>query len=851
VQPRRVGTVLGEVEERCADSEVVAAWISGRLEPAAAHALEAHADRCEACLQVLAAVGKICADPHSQALRHSHGAPALADWAMLVASPSLAAPLAGDRYALCGILGKGGFGVVYDARDRELDRPVAIKALAAGHDGAALRREARALAALSHPNVVQVYDVIESQGRVFLVMEQVRGETLRAWQRRNPAGPRILVHYLAAAAGLVAIHRAGLVHADIKPENILLAEDGRVLVADFGLSRRGPEAATEGIAGTPRYMAPEQARGQRLDASADQYSFCVALHEALHGALPGKTPLWTSPRRVREVLRRGMHDDPNARWPDMAALVQALRDAWEPRVQWWPAVVVFGVAIAVAAWASSPSSAAERADLAADAESIDRPAPATEASPAIERAVAQRNAGDLVDALATLGAVVRGEVPSSPLLQTRARHELGRTLDQMANAESRQLFVDAHEGALTQHADLLAAMVAIDLAESEAETPATLEAARMWLRTAEAELRRIDIDPRRHGEFVAAAAQIDAIAGDEAGAAAGFERASNLLLEMDPVARVRTHTRWASMLGRLGEHDRALVKLDEAEAMCRLAELDHGTARIEIHRTKATVLQHLGRFDAAVAEIDGALALAAAIDGYPNAGLAALHGDMGSFHLQRGDADGSARHLTRALELAPDSWVAHNNLSLHYAKIACRDDVPTPGCDPEAGELGYAHQLRSVELAREAFGEDHPTFATMRANLARDLVARGELERARDLFERSCEQLAAHFGPEARQLLNPLYGLVETNVRLGRRDAAVAAARRLHAVAHGPALATRKNATAVLDYVVGRTLAWRSPRDREALRLRDGGRAFFGDAVPDDFRVIDAWFGERAGGDGE
>ena len=832
------------MNESCATSEIVAAWISGRLPQHDVHALEAHADRCELCLHVLAAVGKICADPHSRKLQHSHGAPVLADWALLVAAPTATPPAAVSRYTLRGVLGRGGFGIVYDAVDRELDRPVAIKALAAGHGDDALRAEAQALATLSHPNVVAVYDVVETHGRVYLVMEHVTGRTLREWQGQRPRH-EVIAGYLAAAAGLIAIHDAGLVHADIKPDNVLVADDGRVLVTDFGLSRGGVAdrarvGAALGVAGTPRYMAPEQARGEAIGATADQYSFCLALYEAIHGALPGQTSPRTSPRTLRAVLQRGLSQDPARRYPNMTSLVAALRTATKPRPQVWPVAIALALVTGIATWADATPPIV---DSIADAPAIESVASQTsEVSPAIDRAVAQRNAGDLDGSLATLAPIIRGELGGSLLLQTRARHEFGRTLGARHDLASRQMFIDAHEAALAQRADLLAAMISIDLADSEAETPATLMTARMWLGTAKAELRRVDIDPSRHGNLVAAAAQIAAIEGDEAQAALGFERASSLLADMDPVARARAHTRWASMLGRLGEHQRALTKVDEAHAMCELAGLATSVERIELRRVAATILEHLGRFDEAIAEIELALTMAASISGYSRAALAHLHGDLGVFHLENNHRDQADQHLKLALELAPDSWVAHNNLSIHYAKLGCNTDSVTTGCDPEAADRGYAHQLRSVELARETFGESHPTFATMRANLARDLLDRGEVDRALDLYVLSCDQLAVHFGDDARQLMNPLFGLVEANVRLGRREQAADAARRLRVVAHGPAFTGRDDTIAVLDYVIGRALSWSAPADRQAAALAAAGRRFFGDAAPDDFQVIDAWF---------
>ncbi|HWB76194.1 MAG TPA: serine/threonine-protein kinase, partial [Nannocystaceae bacterium] len=326
----------------CADSAIVAAWISNRLAPDALAELEAHADRCDACLHLLAAIGRVCADPRSREIHHTHGAPVLADWAVLAAAPGAAI----GRYELVGVLGRGGFGVVYEARDRELGRDVAIKALFAAADAvnaAAIRSEARALAALNHPNVVRLYDVVETGARVYLVMELVRGTTMRAWQR-DRSDTEIVDGYLAAASGLSAIHDVGLVHADVKPDNLLVTHaDMRVLVTDFGLARAVATAAGD-VAGTPRYMAPEQRAGARVSASADQYAWCVALWEALHRALPSERALRPTSARVRSVLRRGLAPQPSDRWPSMHALALALRHALRPSRRWWALAAGLGLA---------------------------------------------------------------------------------------------------------------------------------------------------------------------------------------------------------------------------------------------------------------------------------------------------------------------------------------------------------------------------------------------------------------------------------------------------------------------------------------------------------------------------
>lgn len=830
------------MDQGCVDSEIVAAWISGRMPAPDVERIEAHADACEACLNVLAAIGRVCADPHSRQVQRTHGAPAIAEWVLLAA----AAGEAIGRYRLTGVLGRGGFGVVYEAHDSELHRRVAIKALLTGADpanAASLRNEARALASLSHPNVVQVYDVVEASGRVYLVMELVRGETLRDWQRAAPrSGPEILERYLAAAQGLVAIHDAGLVHADVKPDNLLVAHDGRVLVSDFGLARAAV-ATAGGIAGTPRYMAPEQRAGRRIDARADQYAFCVALWEALHGATPEEQAVRDAPPRVRGALRRGLARDPADRWPGIGALALALSDAQRSRAGRWSAAAVVGVlftTLGVGAAFADPSPPTPPAPPAAAAASS--PAAAAETAAEIERAVQQRNGGDFVVALALLQPFADGRIETSAPLQARARQELARTLDSMGlSTEAQEHWTAAHEVAVAHDADLLAAGIAIDLARHDAGHAESVERARVWLRTAEAELRRVEIDPAEHAELALVAAMLAKSEGrmreavDALAAAAKLEGA-------DELTRVRTLTEWAGALGRLGQHDLGLAKIAEGHALCDAHDLGRTIERIELRRTAATLLQNLGRFDDAVKEMDLALELAGEIRGLSRGHFSSLHGDLGVFHLRLDHRDESELHLKKALELAPDSFAAHANLSIHYGKLACRTDVPTPNCDPDAADLGYAHELRALELARETFGEDHPTFATMRANVARELLNRGELGRAADDLELSCAQLALHFGDEAHQLMNPLYGLVEANVRLGRREQAAAAAERLHTVAHGKAFTGRKDAIAVLDYVVGRTLAWDGPPSGRAASLMKSGLGFFDGKPTDDFRLIDAWF---------
>ena len=248
------------------------------------------------------------------------------------------------RYRVIERAGAGGMGVVWSAWDPELGRGVALK-LASSGDAVARARardEGRALARLSHPNVVPIYDVLEHDDGVFLVMELVKGETLRN-AARDQTVPQIVRAYRQAGDGLAAAHHAGLIHRDFKPDNAILGADGRVRVLDFGLAHAvTPDGAAEttAIAGTPRYMAPEQRTASPLTAAVDQYALCVALRETI--ASRGAIPRWLAP-----IFARGTAERPADRYPSMAELLRAL--ALDPATRWRRrALVVVGVVAAAA-----------------------------------------------------------------------------------------------------------------------------------------------------------------------------------------------------------------------------------------------------------------------------------------------------------------------------------------------------------------------------------------------------------------------------------------------------------------------------------------------------------------------
>ena len=312
------------------------------------------------------------------------------------------------RYELRECIGAGGLGVVFAAFDPKLGREVAVKLLrpdraALADHRARVLREAQAMAQVRHANVVEVYDVGESDdanATVYIVMELLDGVSLQDWLARRPAWRAIVSAFIEAARGLAAAHRRGVIHRDFKPTNAMVGRDGHVRVLDFGLARGSlDEASTEvvlvrsdddmlsvdltdadKVLGTPPYMAPEQHVGERIDGRADQFSLCVALYEGLFGRRPfrGETvreltdakiagrmlPLagTTMPRALRRVIERGLAPDPHQRFPSMDALASALeRVLRRPR---WSPLATLGAGVTVAAaLVSVPMLGVARQDL--------------------------------------------------------------------------------------------------------------------------------------------------------------------------------------------------------------------------------------------------------------------------------------------------------------------------------------------------------------------------------------------------------------------------------------------------------------------------------------------------------
>ncbi len=310
-------------------------------------------------------------------------------------------------------------GVVYEALDERIDRSVALKLMRLdteqADDRARLRREAQALARLSHPNVVEVFEVGEHEGKAYVAMELVDGHPLDRWLRLRRRSPQEIVErFVQAGEGLAAAHAEDLVHRDFKPGNVLVGSDGRVRVVDFGLvrqsadssSQRAPEPGrpspavlerfsrlrqtwsreltrTGTMVGTPAYMSPEQLGGLPIGPASDQFSFCTALFEALLGVHPHvvgndwqRLPFnvlegnLQRPRPERRVpptlvraLIRGLSVRPEDRWPSMTALLHELRRSIAPaRPRVGPIALALGAVIATGLTWSAVTQAPDHCD---------------------------------------------------------------------------------------------------------------------------------------------------------------------------------------------------------------------------------------------------------------------------------------------------------------------------------------------------------------------------------------------------------------------------------------------------------------------------------------------------------
>ena len=665
------------------------------------------------------------------------------------------------RYTLLELLGSGGMGVVFTAYDEELDRKVAIKFLqrsAGAAQAGALLREAQAQARLAHPNVIHVYEVGVADGRVFLAMEFVRGLGLREWSRAGRSRAEVVEVFVQAGRGLAAAHAAGVVHCDFKPENVLVGHDGRVRVLDFGLARHsGARVEDAPGGGTPGYMAPEQFEGREVDARSDQFSFCVALFEALYGQRPfvgGSLPALMLaviggevvtaagearvPARLRRAVRRGLARAPADRHAGMTALLTELELVQpRPRGRWAIAAAVSAALTTSAWWAASggeDAAAVCAATAAAEVAAVWGEAPRA----AIGRVFAATElayAGDsfertarLLDAYADAWAQVR-----------RRTCELGDgTVDRLAERclERRRVALAAWVDTL-RRADAAVVEEAV-AATSELQGPEVCG-------DPSALLAADDGEADREIEGLLARARAEGLAGQHARGVAPAREAQRLA---EARGRPRLVAEALLRLGLLHEHTGAGA---EAASSFAGAYFTAEAARDEVVRAEAAV--HLVHVTGGPPRSDAEDALwsrlaeavvrgrGAAADGLQ----AMLLQHRSSAARERGDAAAAVVDLEAALVLE------RGRLGAGHPALAAIDEqlgevLAAAGRTDEA----LVVLARAIAGAEAALGAEHPT--TARRILARGAVheRRGELAAALADYERALAVWERAFGEHPR-----------------------------------------------------------------------------------------------------
>ncbi len=699
-----------------------------------------------------------------------------------------------DHFVVAGTLGAGAMGVVFDAYDPDLDRRVAIKVVRSGRDRrestrARMLREAQSMARVSHRNVVTVHEVGLAEGRVYIAMELVDGSNLRQWMQAEPRSlEQILRVCVDAGQGLCAAHRAGLVHRDFKPDNVLVSHEGRVAVTDFGLVAIhqveqseatapasdvsvGPFHATltesGSMLGTPAYMAPEQHRHDSVDPRADQFAFCVVLWEALYGQRPfeGKTLAQLAgnvldgrrdapalrtvhgdrvPRRVRQALERGLSTQPDARWSAMEPLLHALEPRRVDARPWIATAAVLGGG-AVAVWSVWPD-VQDAASVCMEQRGIDdvwsdaRRGAIEAGFEQTGRAYAQ-DAFERVSGRLDRWAAAWNEARADACRSTHVQHDQSDVaLDlRMACLQRHLAGVDALVTTLGEPLDdaTLAKVVgaAAKLPEiDECSDVPRLVAGRDAL---------LDGDHRDRVDALAAdlgAVMVQSNLGR-------YQAAKDALLPVIERARALGEPGiLADALRRGGELDVRLGAAAEAEPMLHEAvQLAVDGQRPEVEAEAWRWLVFVVGTSLVQTERAKGLIVAAevALRRVDRPRLhARFHNTVSQVHSSAGELEDAEREITRAVELA--SGLEGDPIELAMLLVTAGSVVSDRGRHDE-GKRYYEQALHTFE---HELGPQHPTVAVVYSNLGLLIQQSGDLQGARERYQRSYEIWTQAFGEQ-------------------------------------------------------------------------------------------------------
>ena len=729
------------------------------------------------------------------------------------------------RYVVLDPLGQGGMGVVYAAYDPELDRKVALKLLRpdrCGMSGAEARArlltEARAMARLSHPNVVPVFDVETLDEQVVVAMEYIDGQTVDGWVRGAERSWReVVAVFIQAARGLAAAHDADLVHRDFKPNNVMIAHrTGTVRVLDFGLVQAQVRTTDEvgetggrntddgestdvpttdrmtrtGMAmGTPRYMSPEQHRGRRVDAKSDQFSFCVSLWEALFGQPPfsgeraseiGKAaargnidppPRRNVPGFVRDALRKGLSPTPNSRFGSMRELITALeRDPARTRRRWLTAsvgaVAVLGAGVGLGRIEPAPEVCTGADQAWAEVWNDDARAEMQAAFEGTASPYAQ-SAWSRVDARLQSYGKAWAHSHRDACEATRIRGEQSSTMldRRMACLERSRAAARALVDVLTE-----ANTAVVDNAVTAVDDLPPIAACETIDPTTRDPLVPDDPDDKEAADdLLASLARLRALlaAGryDDAGPLAQSLEATARELDHGPLLAEILHEAGIAAF-RLDEHDAAIAMLEEAEFTARGSE--HDRLSPAVIGTLVYVLGYkMQRHEEALAWGRHGLAAARRLPN-PAGARGELLMYLGNAHEGLAHFDEARDHYSQARTLLEQAYgKRHEKVARAVNNLG---NVAQRTADPDEARDRYEE---AAEIWARALGPEHPDAVIPLANLANIRARNGKIEEGRKMAQHVLDTWERAHGSMHSRLTIPLGTLAATSRDLHDWDAAV------------------------------------------------------------------------------
>jgi len=773
-----------------------------------------------------------------------------------------------DRFTVIETLGEGGMGVVVAAHDPTLDRKVAIKLLRpgsrvddVGSTGAVrLIREAQAMARLSHPNVVAVHEVGTVGDEVFIAMEFVDGITLAEWHAREERPWREVVEVLShAGEGLAAAHEAGLVHRDFKPENVLVGDDGRVRVSDFGIvgaaeipalpeSVDGASLERSGsvlhavtlssgntLLGTLGYMAPEQYERKTVDARADQFAFCVTLYETLYGQRPFAGKRFRELRRsvtegelrppprdagvpswIFAVIERGLSADPEARYPSMRALLDALsRDPVAAKRRRWRAVGIaaaFGAAAVTAAAALFLGAGGHgaRCDGArAQVSEVWSPSIAASVEQAF-RATDKEYAGEAYERVAKVLDQYADAWVSMRTDTCEATHVRGEQNEQVLDL--RMTCLDRRLSALRELVRVFSGKVTPGVVGNAVEAVSKLPTIQ---RCADVDALRAAIPPPEDPEVRARVDELRArldragalqdageyalgvkVAGDvveeartlghDATLALALYRLGQLQQHTDQVAAAEGSFREAIRLAARGRYDHLVAeawldlmfnlgseqaRYDDALALRETVEAAIARAgnnvdqRAHYLRTVGVLLHGKGEYREAREVLERALALVEEGGEAQEINAAQTMRSLGLTASMLGDLDAARRYHERALEIFERRFgPLHPNTALALESLG--NLARKQGRYDEALE----RDQRVLEIRERFLGPEHRQVALALNNLGVELSSLDRLDEARKVYERALSIWEKQLRPGHPDLANALVNLGEVAAASGKLE---------------------------------------------------------------------------------